>query len=1251
MHLLSATPGTISDGEEAIDLDQPPGDIVILTVADSDLACFAAAAARLPDDAPSVRLANLLQLKHPYSVDLYVEKVIAKARFVCVILLGGKSYWPYGVDEIAQVARERGIAFAAIADGREGDPALDRASTVPAAMREQLRDYLRQGGTANALSFLRCAARLIGADAGEPDHPLPIADAGLYLPGHDRPGVAELRATWVEGRPVALLIFYRALVVAGTLSAVDAMVAALGARGFNVAAVHVRALREPFVRDWLGGLLADIAPDIIVNATSFAASSSSEPRVPGILEQADCPILQTAFAGVEEGSWRGSARGLGPRDLAMNVALPEVDGRLFTRAVAFKAAERFDARTQCGIIVPRVAPDRVAFVADLARNWAALRRTAPAERRVALVLANYPNRDGRIGNGVGLDTPASAAAILRKLGEAGYAIGDAPRDGAALMRLMTGGVTNDRASIDRPGEVSLSLDAYRAALAALPDSARDAMVDRWGAPEADPFVRDGAFCLAVHRFGHVAIAVQPARGYNIDPKSSYHDPALPPPHAYLAFHVWLAQDFGAQALVHVGKHGNLEWLPGKAVSLSADCFPEICAGPVPQLYPFIVNDPGEGSQAKRRAQAVILDHLTPPLTRAGTYGPLRELEGLVDEYYEASSLDPRRLPLLRTRILELCRDGGLDRDLGLVEGEDENRALTRIDSWLCELKDLQIRDGLHVFGASPEGDLRDSLVAAIARSPRGDGTGGGAALGQALAADLGLGDDLYEADPAAPWTGPRPAELAGDDPWRSHGDTRERLEDLGLALIAGSRDAPEAWQRTGAVLAEVESRIAPAVAACGGRERQALLAALDGRFVPPGPSGAPSRGRPDVLPTGRNFYSVDTRAVPTPAAWALGWKSAGLVIDRYVQDHGDWPRAMALSCWGTANMRTGGDDIAQALALIGARPTWDARSHRVTGFEILPLSLLDRPRVDVTLRVSGFFRDAFPTQMDLFDSAVRAIAALEEPAGENPIAARVAEEAAELEARGEEPETARARAAHRVFGSMPGAYGAGLQALIDEGVWTRREELAAAYREWSGFAYGGGLSGEARHEAFARRLAKVEAVLHNQDNREHDLLDSDDYYQFEGGLSAAVEAASGRAPSVYHNDHSRPEAPRVRRLEEEIARVVRGRVLNPTWIEGVMRHGYKGAFELAATVDYLFAFAATTDAVGDHHFDLVHDAYLDDPRVRAFMARHNPAALRELAGRLLEAQDRGLWRPRRNSARGLLEELAAAPAPQEESIT
>ncbi|MDX1425555.1 MAG: cobaltochelatase subunit CobN, partial [Kiloniellales bacterium] len=758
---------------------------------------------------------------------------------------------------------------------------------------------------------------------------------------------------------------------------------------------------------------------------------------------------------------------------------------------------------------------------------------------------------------------------------------------------------------------------------------------------------DRAFVLSAFRLGNVVVGLQPARGYNIDPQASYHDPDLVPPHGYLAFYAWLRRSVGVHAVVHMGKHGNLEWLPGKALALSAACYPEAAFGPLPHLYPFIVNDPGEGSQAKRRAQAVIVDHLTPPLTRAESYGPLAELELLVDEYYEAAGVDPRRLRYLREQILDLVQKIGLDKDCGIAAGDGADDALAKLDNYLCELKEMQIRDGLHVFGRAPQGERLTDLLVALTRLPRGrdgaNGRGGDASLIRALAADLGLGYfDPLDCVMGEPWAGPRPSDLDGygAGAWRSHGDTVERLEGLAADLVAGRRRCPAGWARTTQVLGHIGAVVRPAVEASGAAEIAGALAGLDGRFVAPGPSGAPTRGRLDVLPTGRNFYSLDSRTVPTPAAWQLGWTSASRLLDHYRQQNGAWPRRLALSAWGTANMRTGGDDIAQALALMGVKPVWETTSRRVTGFEVLPAEVLGRPRVDVTLRVSGFFRDAFPAQIDLFDSAVRAVAALDEPAAANPIAARVAADARQLADQGLEAGEARRRAGFRVFGSKPGAYGAGLQALIDERGWQSDRDLARAYLAWGGYAYGAGAAGLPAQGLFEARLSDVEAVLHNQDNREHDLLDSDDYYQFEGGLTAAVRVLSGRQPEVYHNDHSRPESPKVRTLADEIGRVVRARVVNPKWIAGVMRHGYKGAFEMAATVDYLFAFAATARVVGDHHFDAVYDAYLDDPEVRAFLAEMNPAALREIAERLIEAQDRELWKPRSNSARAHLERLA-----------
>ena len=1019
--------------------------------------------------------------------------------------------------------------------------------------------------------------------------------------------------------------------------------------GVDCLSLYCTSLKDPVSAGVIESLLADMrSAGVVLNGTGFAVSTPGKPTVDSPLNATGAPVLQVVFSGGNEKDWRAGTRGLSARDIAMNVALPEVDGRILSRAVSFKGEARFDESTQCSLVAYEPVPDRIEFVARLAASWLRLGRAPVEHRRLAIILANYPNRDGRLGNGVGLDTPASVVELLSTLQTAGYDVRDIPADGDGLIDRIRRGPTN--AALDgREISVTLDLRTYRRFFDSLPIPVRQLVNDRWGEPQRDPFYLAASheFALPAFECGNVVIGLQPARGYNIDPQSTYHDPDLVPPHGYFAFYAWLRTVRDVHAVIHAGKHGNLEWLPGKALALGETCFPEAVFGPLPHLYPFIVNDPGEGTQAKRRAQAVIVDHLTPPLTRAETYGPLAELELLVDEYFEAAGIDPRRLKILREEILALAAHVGLDRDCGIETTDDHDTALSKLDNHLCELKEMQIRGGLHVFGRAPEGGALTDLLVSMVRLPRGDTEPADASLMRALAADLALGDfDPLSAHLGERWPGPRPAalDLRSPTPWRTCGDTVERLELLAGKLIAGSEQPEPGWTRTRAVLEFVNHDLRPRVVASGPAELDACRHALDARFLSPGPSGAPTRGRLDVLPTGRNFYSVDTRTVPTPAAWKLGWRSAALLLERYRQEHGAWPKRIALSAWGTANMRTGGDDIAQALALMGVKPTWEVASRRVTGFEVLPLDLLDRPRVDVTLRISGFFRDAFPSQIDLFDSAARAVAALDETERFNPLAERTRDETARLVAAGVDEATAERRAGFRVFGSKPGAYGAGLQALIDERGWETEADLARAYIAWGGYAYGSGAEGAAEHGLFEARLSGVQAVLHNQDNREHDLLDSDDYYQFEGGLTATVKHLSGERPVVYHNDHSRPETPRIRTLKEEIARVVRARAVNPKWIEAMQRHGYKGAFEMAATLDYLFAFAATTGMVENHHFDAVHAAFMEDESVLEFLERKNPDALREMAERFLEAEQRGLWRPRSNSALSTLHIAAGSPS-------
>ncbi len=1244
MHLLAATPGAVDDGSEAIDLGQTPGDIIFLTAADTEIACLAAAQARrLSDDpdAPSLRCANLLHLGHNYAVDLYVEDIVQHAKLVIGRLLGGRGYWPYGVDELEAICRANNIPLVLLPGDDQPDEELAGRSTLPRDAAHRLWQYCIQGGIDNAERLLAYASDLLGQPA-EWTEPAPLLRAGLYNPGGKADSLSDMA---LSDRPRAAIVFYRALYQAANTDVIDALATALDEAGLDAVPIYAASLKDPVAAATVTELLEAAECDVILNGTGFALSVPGAARTETPFDSRDCPVFQVVFSGGNRDGWAEGTRGLSARDIAMNVALPEVDGRLLSRAVSFKGAARRDPLVEADIVTYDPVPDRCRFTADLAAAWVRLRRAAPEERRIAFVMANYPNRDARLGNGVGLDTPAGLLTCLAQLSEEGYTVEGGFETGDALIDYLKAGPTN-AAITGREERESLSLADYQMAFSRLPEAVRSAVTERWGQPEKDPFFTAGEtdcgrFTLPIFRLGKIAIGLQPARGYNIDPQSSYHDPDLVPPHGYLAFYIWMREQFSAHALVHMGKHGNLEWLPGKAIALSEQCFPEAVFGPMPHLYPFIVNDPGEGTQAKRRAQAIIVDHLTPPLTRAESYGPLKDLEQLVDEYYEAAGVDPRRLKVLKRDILDLAHRIGLAEDCGIETNEGEESALGKLDNYLCELKELQIRDGLHIFGRAPEGEQREDLLVALARVPRGTGDGADQSLLRALAKDLSLAFDPLTAELGDAWSGPKPTALlpVTDQPWRTAGDTVERLELLSKHLVRGDAKAP--GPASEAVLGFITETLATAVDAAGHSELKGLSKGLAGRFVAPGPSGAPTRGRPDVLPTGRNFYSVDTRTVPTPAAWRLGWKSAQLLVETHAQEHGDWPKRMALSAWGTANMRTGGDDIAQALALMGVQPSWDTASRRVTGFDILPVSVLDRPRVDVTLRVSGFFRDAFPGLLDLVDSAARAVAALDEAPEDNPLAAATKIEIEALIAEGLDAEAAKLQAGARVFGSKPGAYGAGLQALIDEKGWQTDGDLAEAYLAWGGYAYGGAQDGRADRKALERRLGAVEAVVHNQDNREHDLLDSDDYYQFEGGLAASVRTLSGSQPAIYHNDHTRPETPRIRTLEDEIARTVRARVVNPKWIEGVMRHGYKGAFEMAATVDYLFAFAATAQVVKAHHFDAVLEAYLMDEEVREFLETHNVDALKDIAARLKEAADRGLWVSRRNDTTEVLDSILA----------
>ena len=1058
MHVLATEIATLEEADVAVDLGQSPADIVVLSFSDSDLSALAAAWRQDADVLPTMRLASLKRLRHPMSVDLYLERVVAQARLVIVRCLGGLDYWRYGLEHIADIARENGVLFAALPGDDRADPRLAAASTLAAEPLALLDRFFREGGTDNLRQGLRYAATLLGRDlVWTPAVPI---------------GPVTVLGTIEGARPVALIVFYRANLMAADTAPITALMGALERQGLAPLAVALNSLKDPLAKPELEALIAKHRPAIILNTTAFSAMAENDTTV---LDGADVPVLQVVLSGSPRAAWEDSQRGLAPADLAMNVVLPELDGRLLTRAISFKAESPLDARLEFSSVRHEPLADRVDYVARLAAAWARLQRTPRIQRRLAIVLSDYPARGGRTGYAVGLDTAASAAAILTLLGKDGYDIGGRDWNAGDIERLL-------RADVEH---VEIA----------------------------------GAGAWPVLRCGNVQVLLQPDRGTSADRKSGYHDTNSPPSAAYVAVYAWLRQRI--DALVHLGTHGTLEWLPGKALALSAECWPEVVLGPMPVVYPFIVNNPGEAVQAKRRLGAVTIGHLTPPLSAAGLHGPLGELEGIIEEYAAADGLDRRRLSFLEDEIVERAWSSGLAADCGLVEGEPNRQAIAKLDAQLCDIKELSIRDGLHVFGELPDEETICLLAAATGNEP--------------------------------------------------------------------------------------------AVRASAERERAALLAALDGRRVAPGPAGAPTRGRADVLPTGRNLTSIDPRAIPTRTAAAIGVRAADEVVRRYLQDHGEPPRALVIDLWASASLRTGGDDLAQALWYLGVRPTWDKASSRVTGIEVMPLAALDRPRIDVTLRISGLFRDIFEAQIALFDMAVRRVAALEEPAEDNPLA----------ETRRQGGDLA------RVFGGAPGSYGAQAADVALDGTWRDRQQLGEVYLAAVTHAYGGAEIARAAGAGFRSRVSEADVLVHPQDDRERDVLDGDGVADFAGGFAAAASLL-GNEPELYHLDTSRTDAPKARRLAEEIARVVRGRLTNPRWLSGMLEHGHRGVAEIAQAVDALYAFAATAGVSG-HLFDATHAALIADDAVRGAMLAKNPAAAGAIAARLHDALARGLWTTRRNA--------------------
>ena len=1196
--------------------DQPTRDratVLLLSTADTDLLAARAADA-------DYRIGN------PTRIDPGEELrgLLDGAHVVVVRLLGGRRAWEDGLAVIAA----SGVPTVLLGGEAVPDAELMGMSSVPAGVVAEALSYLVEGGPANLAELARFLSDTVLLTGEGFAAPQPMPQYGL-----------SGRRGLVEGRPTVGVLFYRAHELSGNTGFVDTLCDAVEAAGGNALPVFCGTLRgaDAGLYQLLGRCDAVVATVLASGGTVAADASAGgdeESWDMGALAELDIPVLQGLCLTSSRAAWEASDAALSPMDAAMQVAIPEFDGRIITVPFSFKEPG------PDGIPGYVADPERAARVAGIALRHAALRHKPNAEKKIAVVFTAYPTKHSRVGNAVGLDTPASAVRLLDALREAGYGVSEYPSGGDELIhRLIAAGghdvewLTEEQL---RAAPARVPLADYRRWFESLEPELREGIREHWGEAPGSLYVDGDEIVLASLEFGNVVLMIQPPRGFGENPIAIYHDPDLPPSHHYLSAYRWLEQSWGADAIIHLGKHGTMEWLPGKGLGLSAGCAPDAVLGELPLVYPFIVNDPGEGTQAKRRGHATVVDHLVPPMARADTYGDLAKLEQLLDEYALVKDLDPAKAPAVRAQIWTLVKAAELHHDLHVDDQPDEDAFddfVMHIDGYLCEIKDVQIRDGLHILGGGPVGEARVNLVLAVLRSAQVWGGKADALPGlrASLAAGFGLVEKELLAEPGAPAKVPDELTALVDGPSRTASDAVDLLEQLCRRLAEGMEAAGWAAAAAGPLTGEVIGRQLPDAVAVlefaatevvprlerTTDELAHVLRALRGGYVPAGPSGSPTRGLVNVLPTGRNFYSVDPKAIPSRLSWEVGQALADSLVARYLADNGCYPRSVGLTVWGTSCMRTQGDDIAEILALLGCRPVWDDASRRVTGFEIVPADELGRPRVDVTVRISGFFRDAFPHVVGLLDDAVQAVAAQDEPEDVNYVRAHVEQDTAE---HGD-----RRRATARVFGSKPGAYGAGLLPLIDARNWRSDADLAEVYAVWGGYAYGRGLDGRAARGDMEQAFRRISVAAKNVDTREHDLVDADDYFQYHGGMVAMVRHLTGSSPEAYVGDSATPDQVKTRTLGEETHRVFRARVVNPRWMAAMRRHGYKGAFEMAATVDYLFGYDATAGVVDDWMYEKLATEYVFDATNQEFMRQSNPWALRGITERLLEAAERSLW--------------------------
>tara|TARA_B100000700_G_C15050936_1_gene860291 strand:+ start:317 stop:4051 length:3735 start_codon:yes stop_codon:yes gene_type:complete len=1220
------------DGLEENDIVlQPEGDCIFITSAKSDLLLLANILKNKKNKYlnSQIRGVYISDIFKPFQLDHYLSTTASNAKLIILRILGGNSQWLYGVEQIINWKNEKDYRKIIMVSGSiEEDRYLTENSSFEDLIVNKFSELFKESGLLNTEIIVDSIYRIIN------NREVIIGD--LNINKLDNPYLHDWQND--SGEKI-LIISYKSLYQSGEVDINYKLNKCIRKNNMCPRTIFISSLKESNIQETIVNIVRSEDIKIIITSTSFSSTNHNDQDI-SFIKRIKIPILQIVSSSNSYEVWNNSPIGLNPIDLLMQIAIPELDGRINTKLCTFKENIYLDKNLYTNIESYKSDESMIRWIVELTSNYIRLLNTSNIDKKICLIISNYPVNNGRLANGVGLDTPSSLIRILNILKQNGYNLGDKklPRNSQDLMKLIISKRTNDLETISNDPLDYLDTKDYYKYFNKIPNESRKKVTEHWGEPMFSNDKEEKGYSIHGVKFGNITILIQPSRCYNSESLDDIHNPLIPPPHRYLAQYHWIDKILFPHAICHVGKHGSAEWLPGKSIGLGANCFPHLIIPPIPYFYPFIVNDPGEGSQAKRRNHAVIIDHLTPPLDKSDLFGDLESLDSLIEEFNECKTLKSNRIGIIEDSILSTIDRININtKELQIDSLASKDEIILSLESYLCELKQNQIRTGLHIFGKGLDPKEELNLIFLISKVPKLNRKG----ITQYVSDLLDLEFD--------PWNYEPTISLSDEDLNKLSCISNFKIYTISKALdfidnqcklilssfIYGDKDSYNSLvdiiksiyndSEFTQYLADIKSEIYGRVSICGESETKALIDSFNSAWISSGPSGAPTRGSIEMLPTGRNFYSVDLRSIPSESAWQMGSKSATLILDLFKLENGIDLTNMAMSVWATSTMRNGGEDICQLLALLGVKPIWDGPTRKVIGLEIIPLSLLNRPRVDITLRISGMFRDSFPHLIELVNKAYNMISNLNEDIDSNPYLKSLKE----------------GNCGSRIFGSSPGAYGAGLQELISSGNWESKSDLTSAFISWSKWSYESANDPKPSEESLKASLSKVQLVVHNQDNREHDILDSDDYYQFHGGLVCSIEELSENKPSIYHGDMSKFNNPKINTLKNEINKVVRTRLLNPKWINGMKNHGYKGAFEFGATMDYIYAYDATTGQVSNWCYKKIYDDWICDKDTLKFLMEHNPWVVRDISERLIEVINREMWSTKKKDIKDNLYELIA----------